>query len=240
MSTVVTSYTFQLINDVSAMKLILLLLLLSPIQLWAQADSVQTLHLENLKPIESELQPAYYGRYGTTVRSQYMYDGLDIKAKQLAPYIMASGEPTAIQEFNKYLSNRHTGGWLIAGGIVTMIVGTAVAASNSPTSVQQAIVCPTGYACGGSSGQMVFGGAVIGYQKVRDSGRETAVGVGFSTLIVGGVLATWGWMLQYPSNHVRKAVQFYNRALRQRQGISWQLQPYSSYSSAGIGLTGRF
>ena len=240
MSTEVGVYTFHLTNDISAMKLLLLLLLLSPIQLLAQTDSVQTLRVQDLKLIESELQPAYYGRYGTTVRSQYMYDGLDVKAKQLAPYIMASGEPTAIQEFNKYLSNRHTGGWLIAGGVVSMIVGTIVGTSNSPVTVQQPYVCPTGYACSGSPGKAVYGGQVAGYQTVVDSHRETAVNVGVAMFLGGAVLTGIGWGMQGPGKHVRKAVQFYNRALRQRQGISWQLQPYSSYSNAGIGVVGRF
>ncbi|WP_229374493.1 hypothetical protein [Fibrella rubiginis] len=225
------------------MKLTLLLLFVCPLQLWAQADSVQTLRREDLKLIESELQPAYYGRYGTTVRSQYMYDGLDIKAKQLAPYIMASGEPTAIQEFNKYISNRHTGGWLIAGGITAMLVGTIVGTSNSPVNVQKPIICPTGMVCygtsSGSSGP-VYAGGIVGYQNGVDSQREAAVSAGLLTALTGCILTGIGWGLYTPGKHVRKAVQFYNRALKQRQGISWQLQPYSSYSSAGVGLAGRF
>jgi hypothetical protein len=220
------------------MKLILLLFLLSPLALRAQIDSVQTLRQSDLRPIENELIPAY-GRYGPTYSSQYMYDGLDIKAKQLAPYIMASGEPTAIQEFNRYLGNRRTGGWLIGGGIVSMIVGTIVGTSNSPVTVQQPITCPTGFACGGSSGT-VYSGGVIGYKTVVDSHRETAVNVGVAMFLGGAVLTGIGWGMQSPGNHVRKAVQFYNRALKQRQGISWQLQPYSSYSNSGIGLAGRF
>ncbi|WP_229376156.1 hypothetical protein [Fibrella aquatilis] len=221
------------------MKLTVLLLLLCPFQLLAQTDSVQTLRRDDLKLIDSELQPAYYGRYGSMVRSQYMYDGLDIRAKDLAPYIMASGEPTAIQEFNKYLSNRHTGGWLIGGGLTAMLVGAIIGTSNSPVNVQQAIVCPTGMVCGGANGT-VYGGQVVGYQNAIDHQRETAVKTGVLTFVMGGVLTSIGWSMQYPGKHVRKAVQFYNRALKQRQGISWQLQPYSSYSSAGLGFVGRF
>lgn len=220
------------------MKRLLLLLLLSPLSLWAQVDSVQTLRQQDLKLIESELQPAYYGRYGTTVRSQYMYDGLDVKAKQLAPYIMASSEPTAIQEFNKYISNRHTGGWLIAGGITTMLVGIIVGTSNSPATVQQPITCPTGMVCGTSTGTVYSG--IVGYKTVVDSHRETAQNVGVAMVLGGLASVTIGWCMQSPGRHVRKAVQFYNRALKQRQGISWQLQPYASYGSSGIGIAGRF
>ncbi len=224
------------------MKRLLFLFLLSPLSLWAQIDSVQTLQQQDLKPIEHELIPGY-GRYGPTYSSQYMYDGLDIKARQLAPYIMASGEPTAIQEFNKYIQNRHTGGWLIGGGIVAMITGTIIGTSNSPVTVQQALTCPTGYACGGTSTtgyKQVYGGQVYGYQTVKDSDRETAVGVGVAMFLGGSIITGIGWGMNIPGKHVRKAVQFYNRALKQWQGISWQLQPYSSYSSAGIGLAGRF
>lgn len=93
------------------MKALLLLFLMAPLKLWAQA--------ETLKPIGSELIPGgYYGGrygYGQSVRTQYTYDGVDIKPKALGPYMLASGNSDAIREFDAYIRNRHTGGWLIAG-----------------------------------------------------------------------------------------------------------------------------
>ncbi|GAB3501072.1 hypothetical protein GCM10027341_27360 [Spirosoma knui] len=229
------------------MKTALFLLFFSPIWLLAQPSVVPSLiQTDTLKLIESELQPGYYNRYGQTVRSQYMYDGLDIKAKNLKPYIMASGDPMAIREFQSYLNGRHAGGWLIAGGITTAIIGAIIMGSNGPNSdgkfiVQQPIVCPPGYACGSSTtgGGMVYGGQIAGYQDVIDTKRQNTYAGGGITLISGAILAGIGWGMQIPGQHVRRAVQYYNRTLKQR-GVSWQVKPYSSISNSGIGLVGRF
>ncbi|GAB3539361.1 hypothetical protein [Spirosoma fluminis] len=229
------------------MKTILFPLLLVSFKLLAQSPVVPSLiQSDTLKLIESELQPGYYNRYGQTVRSQYMYDGLDIKAKNLKPYIMASGDPVAIREFQSYMNGRHTGGWLIAGGITSAIIGAIIMGSNGPNSngkfiVQQPIVCPPGYACGGSAtgGKLVYGGQIAGYQDVIDTKRQNTYAGGGITLISGAILAGIGWCMQIPGPHVRRAVQHYNRTLKQR-GVSWQVKPYSSFSNSGVGLVGRF
>ncbi len=226
------------------MKNLLIILLLCPLGLRAQIDSLSPYRNENLKPIESDLIPGYYGRYGSRVRTQYTYDGLDVqRTKDLKPYIMASGSPEAIREFSAYLNNRKTGGWLIAGGITSAIIGTIIMASNGPGSdgkftMQQPFVCPTGNICGGSLGT-VYGGQIAGYQTVTDTQRQNSYAAGGLTLIGGAILAGIGWGLNMPGQHVRRAVQYYNRALKQR-GVSWQLKPYSSISNSGVGLVGRF
>ena len=85
------------------MKNLLVILLLCPFGLRAQIDSFAPYRKEDLKPIESDLLPSYNGRYGTGVRTQYTYDGLDVRrAMDLRPYIMSSGDPAAIHEFNAY------------------------------------------------------------------------------------------------------------------------------------------
>lgn len=230
------------------MKILTLLLTALPLLAQAQPDTLRPIRPEDLKPIETELLPAYYGRYGATVRSQYMYDGLDIEAKNLTPYIHASGDPVAIREFDTYISRRHTGGFMIAGGIVAAIVGTAIMGANRPDAdgrftTQQPITCPSGNFCGGSltGGKAVQGtGQIIGYEPATDTRRQNAYAGGFLTLLTGGILGGIGWAMQYPGQHVRRAVQHYNRSLRQRQGVSWQLSPYSSGAPAGVGLVGRF
>ncbi|GAB3798182.1 hypothetical protein GCM10028819_18690 [Spirosoma humi] len=227
------------------MKTLLLLLLLCPLSVWAQQDKIPLpVQGENLKPIESDLIPSYNGRYGQQVKTQYVYDGLDIRrAKDLGQYIYASGDPNAIREFNAYISSRKAGGWLIAGGITSAIVGAIIMGSNGPGSdgkfiAQQPYVCPTGYACGGSGG-VVYGGQIAGYQAVTDTQRKNTYAAGGLTLLGGVLMAGIGWGLNMPGSHLRRSVQYYNRALKQR-GISWQLTPYSSMANSGVGLVGRF
>ncbi len=227
------------------MRHLLFILLLCPLSLWAQVDSLAPVRASTLKPIESELLPAYHGRYGTSVRTQYTYDGLDVRHKKdLGQYIMASGDPDAIREFNAYLSSRHTGGWLIAGGIVTAVIGTAIMGSNGPGSdgkftTQQPIYCPTGSYCGTTASGTIYGGQIAGYVPATDTKRQNAFGTGGALLLGGAILAGIGWGMNLPGPHLRRSVQYYNRALRQ-QGISWRLTPYSTFSNLGAGLVGRF
>ncbi len=229
------------------MKKILLLLFLCPLHLWAQQDRIPPpVQAESLKPIESDLIPTYNGRYGQHVRAQYMYDGLDVRrAKDLGQYIYASGDPDAIHEFNAYINSRKTGGWLIAGGITSALIGAIIMGSNGPGSdgkftIQQPFYCPTGYACGGTGiSGTVYGGQIAGYQTVTDTHRQNTYAVGGIMFLGGAILAGIGWGMNLPGQHVRRSVQYYNRALKQR-GISWQLTPYSSLSNSGVGLVGRF
>lgn len=226
------------------MRYLLLLFLLSPFQLWAQADTLGPLRTSTLKPIESDLIPGY-GRYGTHVRTQYMYDGLDVRhPKELGQYILASGDANAIHEFKAYMGSRHTGGWLIAGGITSAIIGGIIMGSNGPGTngkftMQQPIVCPTGYACGGSLGKMVYGGQIAGYQTVTDTQRQSVYATGGLMFLGGAILVGIGWGMNLPGQHFRRSVQYYNRALKQ-QGVSWRLTPYSTFSNSGVGLVGRF
>ena len=229
------------------MKALLIFLLVCPLLTRAQLDTMPPVQRNTLKPIGNELVPGgyYNGQYGQIgVRTQYTYDGLDVRrAKDLGPYILASGDPNAIHEFNAYVQSRHTGGWLIAGGSIALIAGAAIAFSNEPGSngqftTQQPYVCPAGQVCGTSSGTF-YGGQVAGYQTVLDTKRANANATGLITMLGGGILAGIGWGMQMPGRHMRRAVQYYNRSLKQ-QGISWHVQPYAGWSSSGLGLMGRF
>ncbi|WP_338874227.1 hypothetical protein WBJ53_01220 [Spirosoma sp. SC4-14] len=218
------------------MKNLILLLLVCSTPVWAQIDLLQSTSADTLKPIGSDLIPGY-GRYNQ-VRTRYTYDGIDIRhAKDLGPYIMASGDPMAIREFQSYISSRHTGGWLIAGGIATAIVGGVVMSSNAPGSngfyTTQYFQCPTGQYCG-----TPVGGTYPTIQ-VPDVQRKHAFNTGSALLLSGSLLAGIGWGLCMPGPHIRRSVQYYNRALKQR-GISWQMTPYSSLNSSGVGLLGKF
>ena len=179
------------------------------------------------------------------VKTQYIYNGLDIRAKDLGQYIIASGDANAIREYKTYLNSRQTGGWLIAAGLLTAVIGAPIMLSNRPNAggkfiTQQPYVCPTGYACGGTAtnGKLVYGGQVAFYQDVTDTQRKSAFNTGSALLLGGAILAGIGWGLNLPGRHVRRSVQYYNRALRER-GISWRLTPYSSGSASGVGLVGR-
>ncbi len=216
------------------MKLIFLLLFLCPVLAWAQADT--------LKPIGSELIPTYNGQYGSGVAIQYMYDGLDVRRpKELGKYIMASGSPEAIQAFQQYKSSRRAGGWLIAAGALSMVIGTPIMLSNKPDAdgkflMRQAYKCPAGYVC--SSGMGGIGGPLPTVQ-VPDVARLRANNVGSAMFLAGGLVAGIGSLMIFPGRNFRTAVQHYNRALKQR-GISWQVSPYSTFSNSGVGFVGTF
>ena len=222
------------------MTRLLLLFALCPLIVVAQPDT--------LRPIENDLLPAnYWNGYGwqSGVKTQYIYNGLDIRAKDLGQYIIASGDADATRQYNAYLNSRQAGGWLIAGGLLTAVIGAPIMLSNGPGSdgkftTQQPYICPTGYACGGTAtnGKLVYGGQVVFYQDVTDTQRKNAFNTGSALLLGGAILAGIGWGLKIPGRHVRRSVQYYNRALKER-GISWRLTPYSSGNASGVGLVGR-
>ncbi|GAB3778605.1 hypothetical protein GCM10028818_27810 [Spirosoma horti] len=217
------------------MKKLLLLLLLCPLSLWAQQDRIPTpVQGETLKLIESDLVPSYNGRYGQQVKTQYMYDGLDVRhAKELGQYILASGNPDAIHEFNAYIGSRKAGGWLIAGGIITSAIGLIVGISNDHSGeANKGPYSATGVV---SNGTICYGYC----NPVPDRTNESAVKAGVTTCASGLLVAAIGGIMLRPGQHLRRSVQYYNRALRQR-GVSWQLTPYSSLSNSGVGLVGRF
>lgn len=194
----------------------------------------------DLKPIGSDLLPTnqwtgYYWQSG--VKLQYTYDGLDIRAKDLGQYILASDDANAIRAYNAYIGSRQAGGWLIAGGVLTAVIGAPIMLSNRPNSngkfeTTQPFVCPSGMYCGtpvGGGRQMV---------TVPDAQRRRSYYAGSMLFMGGAILAGIGWGLNLPGQNLRRSVQYYNRTLRER-GVSWRLTPYSTGSPAGIGLVGR-
>lgn len=192
-------------------------LLLFPLLGWAQPDTLRPVSPEALRPIGTEHFPTY-GRYGGGYRTQFQYDGLDIKPTDLKPYIMASGDPDAIANFNRYLERRQTGKVLIWLGAITATTGlvmTAVARSD-PNSSNPWVASNT--VGDGPSGA---GGFVVGM-----------LGVAVATVGLGESMPTG-------NKHLRRAIQHYNRSLN-RRGISWQLSPYGTVRSSGLALVGRF
>lgn len=214
------------------MKSLLFLLLYIPCQLWAQTDPFQFTRPDTLKSIGSDLIPTY-GRYGYGSRTQYTYDGLDIKAIRLKPYILASGDVNAIREFQAYQNSRQIGGLMIGGGIVTMIVGTITMISNKPNSDGK--FTTTQYLTPSPGIRYIGGNTVI----VPDKPRQNAYAAGYLTLLGGVILAGTGWRMQLPGSHLRHSVQYYNRAIRQGR-VAWEVTPGATFKGGGIRLVGRF
>ena len=82
----------------------LLLLILCPFVARAQQS--------DLKPIGTDLIPTnqWTGNYWQSgVKAQYTYDGLDIRAKDLGQYILASDDAEAIRAYNAYIGSRQAG-----------------------------------------------------------------------------------------------------------------------------------
>lgn len=219
------------------MKTTLLLLILTvSYQLRAQSGFFIPTQSDTLKPIQLELTPSY-NRYGKIVRVRYRYDGLDIQhAKDLGKYIMASGDATAMQEFDKYLSGRKAGGWLIATGISTALAGFILQASNRPSADDTFV---TRQPVASTPGVIIYGGTNSGYINVEDTQRKNSYYGGMTMGILGALVLGAGMLMKLPGKHVRRAVQYYNKSLQQR-GVSWQMTPYSTVSHTGIGLVGRF
>lgn len=206
------------------MKKLLFFILLSPVYVWAQVDTTELVRRDALKPIETDLLPAYRGRYGTGVRTQYMYDGLDVRrVTDLEKYIRASGDIDANAEFDRFKARRQSSLPLILVGSAAYIgglIGMANAISSDPNRRTVTYSSPT-------------------YPYTRTSTvSDRGVG-GLVVSLLGVGIGAWGFSLRAPGQHLRRAVQYYNRSLKQ-SGISWQLKPYSTYSNSGIGLVGRF
>lgn len=212
------------------MKTSLLLFLLAPAIAWAQADT--------LKPIGTDLIPVYGGQYGSHVGVRYTYDGLDVRRpKELGQYIMASGNPEAMAAFQRYIGGRKAGGWMIAAGLVSAAIGLPIMLSNKPNSngqftITQPFQCPPGYFCGSVGGNTPT-------IQVPDASRKRSFNTGAAMWLAGSSVALIGVLLNRPGQNLRSAVQYYNRALKQR-GISWRVSPYSTFSASGMGLVGTF
>ena len=198
------------------MKTLIFFLLALPIGVWAQT--------EPLKPIETTSEPTYQyfhhrSRYGLSQR--YLYDGIEMgRALDLAPYIMASGDGNAIQEFQQYTGQRRLRTILLAAGGATMLLGGIVTTRLATSRTFSGPPNPT-----------TFGAFTNDARRMYTSGLLTA-GAGF-------IVAAIGALAVRPEYHLRRSVQYYNRSLK-RQGVSWQLTPYSGASQSGIGLVGRF
>jgi len=203
------------------MKKLLFLLLMLPLFARAQPDSPRPIRPTDLKPIGSDLVPGYYGgRYGYGgVRTRYTYDGIDVgRVTDLEKYIRASGDVDANAEYDRFIARRETGTVLVlvgTGAVIGGLIGITNARSDNNSSNP-------------------FQG------PARSTTGPSGAG-GFLVSIAGAVLIGVGWNMRLPGQHVRRAVQYYNRALKQQQpGVSWKLQPYSALTNSGVGLVGRF
>ena len=201
------------------MRKLLLLLLAFPLFAWAQPDSPRPIRpAADLKPIGSDLVPTY-SRYGYGSRAQYTYDGINVRrVTDLEKYIRASGDVDANAEYDRFIARRETGTVLVllgTGAVIGGLIGITNARSDNNSSNP-------------------FQG------PARSTTGPSGAG-GFLVSIAGAVLIGVGWNMRLSGQHVRRAVQYYNRALKHQQpGVSWKLQPYSTFSNAGVGLVGRF
>ena len=198
------------------MKTLFLFLFALPIGVWAQN--------EPLKPIETTSEPTYQyfghgNRYGLSQR--YMYDGIEVgRAPDLAPYIMASGDKNAIQEFQQYARQRRLRTIMLAAGGATMLFGGIIATKSSASRLFSGPPSPTTFSTFANDASRRY-----------TNGMLTA-GAGFIVVAIGALAVR-------PEFHLRRAIQYYNRSLKQ-QGVSWQFTPYSGISHSGIGLVGQF
>ncbi len=201
------------------MKYLLIFLLTCPLLTLAQSDSLLPVRRDTLKLIGTDLVPTSGGLYWRGNRVQYTYDGIDVRSpKDLGRYILASGNEAAIREFNGYLVNRQTGtAFVVVGSCATIggLIMTLNANSNADS-----------------------GGPYRGTSRSTVN-RDGLAGTVISLL--GSALIGAGWSMRLPGQRLRRAVQYYNQGLKQRQpGVSWKLEPYSGFNQAGIGLVGRF
>lgn len=205
------------------MKTALLILLFVPLDLWAQADTLQPIRTDTLKIIGTELISGY-GRYGQSVRTQYTYDGIDVKRPlDLEKYIRASGDVDAIGELDRIKARRQSSWPLIVLGSGLYIGGLiGIANAIDSDSDRRTITYST---------------PTYPYTQTRTVSSKGAGGV--IVALIGVAIGTWGFSLRAPGNHFRRSVQYYNRSLR-RRNISWQMIPYSSPSTSGVSLFGRF
>lgn len=205
------------------MRVLFIILLWYPFLLRGQSDTLRPIRADTLKPIERDLIP-YPSRYGRRFRAQYTYDGIDVRrSTDLEKYIRASGDVDANAEFDRFLARRRSSWPLILIGSAAYIgglIGGANAVASDPNRRTVTYTTAT-------------------YPYTRTATVSDRGAGGFVIALVGVGLAAWGFGLRAPGQHVRRSVQYYNRALKQR-GISWRLTPYSTGVASGVGLTGRF
>lgn len=127
------------------MKKLLLMLIISPVLVRAQSESIipgvaiPKPQADTLKPIEIREYPYTYGSrsYVTTSLARiYSYDGIDVQnpAKELWPRMLALNDPAVNQEYITYTAMRESrstanvfGGIFMTGGLVALIIGSVQA-----------------------------------------------------------------------------------------------------------------
>ena len=205
------------------MKTALFFLLFVPFDVWAQADTLKPIRIDTLKVIGTELISGY-GRYGRGVRTQYTYDGIDVRRPlDLEKYIRASGDVDAITELDRIRARRQSSWPLIILGSGLYIGGLIGIANAIDSDTDRRTI--------------TYSTLTYPYTQTRTVSSKGAGGL--IVALVGVGLGTWGFSLRAPGSHFRRSVQYYNRSLRQR-GISWHMVPYSSTTASGVGFIGKF
>lgn len=199
------------------MRKLILLILLCPLPLWAQRESLQ--------PIDYQELGTFIGNGGANVQRIYSYDGVDIlkPKKELAQYLLALDDPATTQAYNQYAQIRD-------GHTVASVFGLLFTA--------------VGLGVGGSYLHAVREQQNAQFQSSRSSSQNqpTYRGRGIAALgiiLLGGILCGVGSSSYKVNQSLHRAVQTYNRALSKRD-ISWHVEPYSVNAQAGISLVGQF
>lgn len=213
------------------MKAIYFLVFILPLGVLAQT--------EGLKPIQKENQTVTWGtQYGPRHQSQttYFYDGIEVRrVTELGKYILASGNPDAIREYQQFASSRRVGTGLMVVGGITSVVGTVIAFSSkgsAQSDVNSHLIRQNGlYYVNG----MVYSGNP--FQSQQTDNRTLKRG-GFVTMASGLAVLLFGSVMHRPGLHLRRSVQYYNRALENR--VSLKLEPHWNNTNAGLGLVARF
>lgn len=200
------------------MKNLLLLIILCPLTLWAQRES--------LRPIDYQEFDSFSRYGGTSVQRIYSYDGVDILKpnKELSYYLLALNDPATTQAYNQYVQIRN--GHTVASvfGLLITTVGLGVGGSYIHAIREQ------------QNAQFQSRGSSFGQSQPTYRGRGiTALGL----ILLGGVLCGVGSTSYKVNQSLHRAVQTYNRALS-RQGISWRVEPYSVNVQTGLSLVGQF
>lgn len=214
------------------MKALYVLLLAWPVGVWAQS--------EPLKPIETVTYsvPIYtqYG-YRNQSSSQYLYDGIEVRrATDFGQYILASGDPNAINEYRQFKSGRELGTGLMLVGGVTSLVGMIITASPKVTQIQTGIPKGLSYYNGAWYGNgMVY----LGDPYARNDTKKEVRKGGVVTMTTGLSLFLVGSLIRIPGFHFRRSIQYYNKSL-QTKGVSLRLEPHWESNNSGLGLVARF
>ncbi|WP_234736308.1 hypothetical protein [Tellurirhabdus bombi] len=194
---------------------------------------------EGLKPIQKENQTVTWGtQYGPRHQSQttYFYDGIEVRrVTELGKYILASGNPDAIREYRKFTSSRRVGTGLIVVGGVTSVIGAVITFSSNSDSRRDIAGIPI-YQNGlyYSNGMAYSRNPFSSQQSEKKSlnrGGIVTMASGLTVLLVGSIM-------HRPGLHLRRSVQYYNRALENR--VSLKLEPHWDNTNAGLGLVARF